>query len=87
MSLRDELVENERAALVIGADKRVKMSLQYPSAVGMNFHEILRCIDALQLAAARKRPPPRKMPVPEAPGARGAVGQGARGGTGCELPP
>ena len=43
----------ERVALVLGADKRVKMALTYPPAVGMNFHEVLRCVDALQLADGR----------------------------------
>ena len=40
-----------RKVFLIGPDKKVKLQLIYPTAVGRNFAEILRCIDALQLAA------------------------------------
>lgn len=40
-----------RAAIVIGPDKRVKAVILYPATVGRNFKEILRLLDALQLAA------------------------------------
>ena len=40
-----------RKVFLIGPDKKVKLQLIYPTAVGRNFTEILRCIDALQLAA------------------------------------
>ena len=38
-----------RSVFVIGTDKRIKLMLTYPMAVGRNFDEILRVIDALQL--------------------------------------
>ena len=40
-----------RKVFVIGPDRKVKLQLVYPTAVGRNFAEILRVIDALQLAA------------------------------------
>ena len=40
-----------RKVFVIGPDRKVKLQLVYPTAVGRNFDEILRVIDALQLAA------------------------------------
>jgi 1-Cys peroxiredoxin 6 len=40
-----------RKVFLLGPDKKVKLQLIYPTAVGRNFAEILRCIDALQLAA------------------------------------
>lgn len=40
-----------RKVFVIGPDRKVKLVLVYPTAVGRNFAEILRVIDALQLAA------------------------------------
>jgi thioredoxin-dependent peroxiredoxin len=40
-----------RSVFVIGADKKIKLTLTYPMAVGRNFAEILRVIDALQLNA------------------------------------
>ena len=39
-----------RSVFVIGSDKKVKLILTYPVAVGRNFDEILRVIDALQLS-------------------------------------
>ena len=41
-----------RAVLVIGPDKKVKASMQYPLSVGVNFFEILRLLDALQVSSA-----------------------------------
>lgn len=38
-----------RSVFVIGSDKTIKLILTYPMAVGRNFDEILRVIDALQL--------------------------------------
>ncbi len=38
----------------IGPDKLIKLILVYPMAVGRNFAEILRAIDALQLTGAHK---------------------------------
>ena len=40
-----------RNVFVIGPDKKIKLALIYPMAVGRNFQEILRAIDALQLTA------------------------------------
>jgi thioredoxin-dependent peroxiredoxin len=41
-----------RTVFVIGPDKKVKLTLTYPAAIGRNVDEILRVIDALQLSAA-----------------------------------
>jgi alkyl hydroperoxide reductase subunit AhpC len=41
-----------RTVFVIGPDKKVKLTLTYPAAIGRNIDEILRVIDALQLSAA-----------------------------------
>lgn len=43
-----------RAVFIIGPDKKLKLSLLYPSNTGRNFDEILRAIDSLQLTAAKK---------------------------------
>ena len=40
-----------RSVFVIGADKKVKLTLTYPASTGRNFDEILRVIDSLQLTA------------------------------------
>ncbi|WP_299526734.1 peroxiredoxin [Winogradskyella sp.] len=40
-----------RAVFVIGPEKDIKLMLTYPMAVGRNFDEILRVVDALQLSA------------------------------------
>ena len=40
-----------RAVFIIGPDKKLKLSLNYPASVGRNMDEILRCVDALQLSA------------------------------------
>ena len=39
-----------RSVFVIGPDKKVKLTLTYPAAIGRNFMEILRVVDALQLS-------------------------------------
>jgi alkyl hydroperoxide reductase subunit AhpC len=41
-----------RTVFVIGPDKKVALTLTYPAAIGRNVDEILRVVDALQLAAA-----------------------------------
>jgi len=41
-------------AFIIGADKKVKTKMQYAAHVGLNFDEIIRVIDALQLTAVKK---------------------------------
>ncbi|MEM8856528.1 MAG: peroxiredoxin [Pseudomonadota bacterium] len=43
-----------RTVFVIGPDKKVKMSLNYPASTGRNFDEILRVIDSLQLTSEHK---------------------------------
>ncbi|KAL3683494.1 hypothetical protein R1sor_001516 [Riccia sorocarpa] len=43
-----------RALHIIGPDKRLKLSFLYPGTVGRNLDEVLRCVDALQLAAKHK---------------------------------
>ncbi|MEX0288070.1 MAG: peroxiredoxin [Flavobacteriaceae bacterium] len=40
-----------RSVFVIGPDKDIKLMLTYPMAVGRNFDEILRVVDALQLSS------------------------------------
>ena len=43
-----------RSVYVVGPDKKVKLTLQYPASTGRNFDEILRVIDSLQLTAGHK---------------------------------
>ena len=43
-----------RSVYVIGPDKKVKLSLQYPASTGRNFDEVIRVIDSLQLTANHK---------------------------------
>ncbi|UIJ71592.1 peroxiredoxin [Aurantimonas sp. HBX-1] len=43
-----------RSVFIIDPDKKIRLTLTYPMNVGRNFEEILRVIDALQLADARK---------------------------------
>ncbi|MFT4864914.1 MAG: alkyl hydroperoxide reductase subunit AhpC [Ilumatobacter sp.] len=40
--------------MIIGPDKKVKLTLTYPASTGRNFNEILRVIDSLQLTADHK---------------------------------
>jgi alkyl hydroperoxide reductase subunit AhpC len=39
-----------RTVFVIGPDKKVKLTLTYPAAIGRNVDEIIRVLDALQLS-------------------------------------
>ena len=39
-----------RTVFVIGPDKKVKLTLTYPAAIGRNVSEIIRVLDALQLS-------------------------------------
>lgn len=41
---------NTRAVFIIDPDKRLRLSMSYPPEVGRDFGEILRVLDALQLA-------------------------------------
>lgn len=43
-----------RTVFVIGPDKKVKLTLTYPAAIGRNIDEIIRVLDALQLSAAHQ---------------------------------
>jgi len=60
LGLMDPDKKNEKVAalfntaFVIGADKKVKTKLQYAPNVGFNFDELMRVLDALQLAAETK---------------------------------
>ena len=40
-----------RSVFVIGPDKKIKLSMNYPASTGRNFDEIIRVIDSLQLTA------------------------------------
>jgi alkyl hydroperoxide reductase subunit AhpC len=40
-----------RSVFIIGPDKKVKLMLTYPAAIGRNVDEIIRALDALQLSA------------------------------------
>jgi len=39
-----------RTTFIIGPDKKIRLMLIYPMSVGRNFDEILRALDAIQLA-------------------------------------
>ncbi|MAO12123.1 MULTISPECIES: peroxiredoxin [Marinobacter] len=43
-----------RSVFIIDPNKKVRLTMTYPMAVGRNFDEILRAIDALQFADANK---------------------------------
>ena len=40
-----------RTVFIIGTDKKIKATLNYPMSAGRNFDEILRLLDAIQLTA------------------------------------
>jgi alkyl hydroperoxide reductase subunit AhpC len=54
-----------RNVFVIGPDKKIKLVLVYPMAVGRNFAEILRAIDGLQLTSKHKVATPADWKVGE----------------------
>lgn len=43
-----------RAVFIIDPDKKIRLTMTYPMSCGRNFDEILRVIDALQLADAKR---------------------------------
>ena len=43
-----------RSVFIIGPDKKIKLTLQYPASTGRNFDEIIRVIDSLQLTASHQ---------------------------------
>ncbi len=43
-----------RSVFIIDPDKKIRLTMTYPMNVGRNFDEILRVIDALQLADAKR---------------------------------
>ena len=50
----ESTTEAVRSVFIIDPDKRVRLTMTYPMNVGRNFNEILRVIDALQLADEKK---------------------------------
>lgn len=40
-----------RSVFIVGPDHKIKLSLTYPASTGRNFDEVMRVLDALQLAA------------------------------------
>lgn len=46
--------EAVRSVFIIDPKKRIRLTMTYPMSVGRNFDEILRVIDALQLADAKR---------------------------------
>jgi len=43
-----------RTVFVIGPDKRIKLTMAYPTTTGRNFDEVLRVLDSIQLTAKHK---------------------------------
>ncbi|CAL5219368.1 g1188 [Coccomyxa viridis] len=52
-----------RAVFIVGPDKKLKLSLNYPASVGRNMDEIVRCVDALQLSAKYSVATPANWPL------------------------
>eukprot|EP00891_Asterochloris_glomerata_P003453 jgi/Astpho2/3453/Aster-07051 len=50
------------AVFIIGPDKKLKLSLNYPASVGRNMDEIVRCVKALQLSAKMSVATPANWP-------------------------
>lgn len=43
-----------RSVFIIGADKKLKLTMTYPASTGRNFDEIIRVVDSLKLAVSHK---------------------------------
>src|SRR5216110_4101047 len=43
-----------RTVFVVGPDKKIKLMLSYPMTTGLNFDEVLRVLDSIQLTARHK---------------------------------
>lgn len=50
----EHVTEAVRTVFIIDPDKKLRLTMTYPMNVGRNFDEILRVIDALQLADSKK---------------------------------
>lgn len=53
-AFRDSDTRAVRSVFIIDPDKKIRLTVTYPMNVGRNFDEILRVIDALQLADAKQ---------------------------------
>lgn len=51
-----------RAVFIVGPDKKLKLTLNYPASVGRNMDEIVRVVDALQLSAKHSVATPANWP-------------------------
>lgn len=51
-----------RAVFIIGPDKKLKLSLNYPASVGRNMDEVERVVDALMLSAEKSVATPANWP-------------------------
>lgn len=54
VSTQTSLPLTVRSVFFIDPSKKIRLMLTYPAAVGRDFNEILRCLDALQLADQHK---------------------------------
>jgi alkyl hydroperoxide reductase subunit AhpC len=45
------LTHTVRSVFIIGPDKKIKLTINYPASTGRNFNELLRVIDSLQLSS------------------------------------
>jgi len=50
----EDVTDAVRTVFIIDPDQKLRLTMTYPMNVGRNFDEILRVIDALQLADAKK---------------------------------